>query len=193
MIRFQIDNGKSLCYNWWRKARMIEMFETCIGIFLARACDVSLGTVRTVYSVKGKPFIAAMIAFIEVLIWYVVAREALNTAINSIWIPLSYSGGYATGTMLGTFISSKYVSGLACVQVITQKNNQNLLDAIRERGYGVSVVALKNDYDAVKKEMLIIEVNKKSIKDLTDLVKIHDASAFVMVNETKIVQNGLIK
>lgn len=169
------------------------MFETCIGIFLARACDVSLGTLRTVYSVKGKPTIAAMIAFVEVLIWYVVAREALNTTIDSIWIPLSYAGGYATGTLLGTFISSKYVSGLACVQVITKKNNQPLIDAVREQGYGISVVALKNDYDSVKKEMLLIEVNKKSVKDLTDLVKVHDASAFVMVNETKIVQNGIIK
>ncbi|MBE6148060.1 MAG: DUF2179 domain-containing protein [Firmicutes bacterium] len=169
------------------------MLETCIGIFLARACDVSLGTLRTVYSVKGKPVIAAIIAFVEVFIWYMVAREALNTAVDSLWIPFSYAGGYATGTMLGTFISNKYVKGLACVQVITQKNNQMLIDAIRERGYGISVVALKNDYDAVKKEMLLIEVNKKSIKDLTELVKSHDASAFVMVNETKIVQNGLIK
>ena len=169
------------------------MFETCIGIFMARACDVSLGTLRTVFAVKGKSAIAATIAFIEVFIWYMVAREVLNTTIESLWIPFAYSGGYATGTLLGTFISSKYVSGLACIQVITQKNNQTLIDAIRDRGYGVSVVALKNDYDAVKKEMLIIEVNKKSIKDLTNLVKSYDASAFIMVNETKIAQNGLIK
>ncbi|MBQ6841504.1 MAG: DUF2179 domain-containing protein [Bacilli bacterium] len=169
------------------------LLSTCLGIFFARACDVSLGTLRTVYSVKGKPSIAATIAFIEVFIWYMVAREALNTSIDSIWIPLSYSGGYATGTLFGTLISNKFVNGLICVQVITQKNNQELIDAIREKGYGVSIVALKNDYDAVKKEMLLIEINKRSLKELTGLIKKEDASAFIMVNETKIVQNGIIK
>lgn len=169
------------------------MFETCLGIFFARACDVSLGTLRTVYTVKGKTKIAAAIAFIEVFIWYMVAREALNTTIDSLWIPISYAGGYATGTMIGTFISNKFVSGLVSVQVITTKNNQALIDAIREAGYGVSIVALKNDYDAVKKEMLLIEINKKSIKHLTEIIKKYDASAFTVINETKIVQNGLIK
>ena len=169
------------------------MFETCLGIFFARACDVSLGTLRTVYTVKGKTKIAAAIAFIEVFIWYMVAREALNTTVDSLWIPISYAGGYATGTMIGTFISNKFVSGLVSVQVITTKNNQALIDAIREAGYGVSIVALKNDYDAVKKEMLLIEINKKSIKHLTEIIKKHDASAFTVINETKVVQNGLIK
>ena len=169
------------------------LFQTCIGIFMARACDVSLGTLRTVYTVKGKTMIAATIAFVEVFIWFMVAREALNTPLESIWIPICYSAGYATGTMIGTFISNKFVNGLICVQVITQKNNHRLIDAIREKGYGVSVVALKNDYDAVKKEMLFIEINKKSLKSLTELIKENDASAFVMINETKIVQNGLIK
>ena len=169
------------------------MFQTCLVIFLARMCDVSLGTLRTVYSVKGKQFIAAAIAFVEVFIWFMVAREALNTTVDSILIPLCYSSGYATGTLIGTVISNKYVSGLICVQVITQKNNYELIEAIRERGYGVSVVALKNDYDDVKKEMLFIEINKKSLKELTLLIKKLDSSAFMMVNETKIVQNGLIK
>lgn len=169
------------------------LLSTCLGIFCARACDVSLGTLRTVYSVKGKSLIAAIIAFIEVFIWYMVAREALNTAVDSLWIPIAYSGGYATGTLLGTLISSKFINGLICVQVITQKNNQKLIDAIRAAGYGVSIVALKNDYDAVKKEMLLIEINKKSLKNLTSLIKKVDASAFMMINETKIVQNGLIK
>ena len=169
------------------------MLETCLGIFAARVCDVSLGTLRTVHTVKGKTRVAAVIAFFEVLIWFMVAREALNTTIDSFAIPLCYAGGYATGTMLGTFISNKFVNGLICVQVITQKDNHSLIDAIRDQGYGVSIVALKNDYDAVKREMLFIEINKKSLKDLTELIKKEDASAFMMVNETKIVQNGLIK
>jgi len=169
------------------------MFNVCLGIFFARACDVSLGTVKTVYSVKGKTLIAAAIAFVEVFIWFMVAREALNTTIDSLWIPICYSGGYATGTMIGTFISSKFINGLVCVQVITKKNNKELIDELREKGYGVSVVELKNDYDAVKREMLFIEIQKKSLKELKRIVEEIDNTAFIIVNETKVVHNGKIK
>lgn len=169
------------------------MLKLCIGIFFARLIDVSLGTVRTILSVKGKTILATVIAFFEVLIWFLVAREALNTDINSLWIPLSYSLGFATGTLLGIVISKHFISGLMCVQVITKKNNEALINAIRQNGYGLSIVSLNNDYDEIKKEMLIIELNKKSLKRLVSIIKKVEPSAFLMINETKVVQNGFIK
>lgn len=169
------------------------MIKICIGIFLARIFDVSLGTLRTIFFVKGKTVIASSIAFFEVLIWFVVARQALNIDINSIWIPVSYALGYATGTLIGSFISNNYVSGLISIQVITQADNKELINSIRDSGYGLSIVDLKNDYDSVKREMYIIEVKKKSLKSLISLIKKFDASSFIMINETKIAQNGLIK
>lgn len=169
------------------------MLQTCLGIFFARIFDVSLGTLRTVYTVKGKQYVAATIAFIEVFIWFMVAREALSTTVDSLWIPISYSLGYATGTMIGTTISNKFVSGIVSVQVITHKDNKELINAIREKGYGLSICALKNDYDEVKKEMLIIQANKKSLKELTKIIRSKDAGAFLAVNDTKVVHNGYIK
>lgn len=169
------------------------MLITCIGIFLARACDVALGTLRMIFTVKGKTLIAAGLAFIEVVIWFLVAREALNTDIPLYIVCPFYAGGYATGTLVGTFISNTFVSGLICVQIITKKNNTELIETIRNEGYGISVVALQNDYDLVKKVMLFVEINKKSLNHLTDIVKSIDESAFMMVNETKVVHNGLIK
>ena len=169
------------------------MLLTCIGIFFARAIDVTFGTLKTIYMVKGKSIKTAVIAFVEVFIWFMVAREALNTNIDSLWIPISYALGYSTGTLVGTFISNRFVSGLVCVQVITKSENSNLINVLREKGYGISVVELKNDYDKVKKEMLFIEIQKKSLKELKALVEKIDPSAFIIVNETKIVHNGQIK
>ena len=169
------------------------MLKLCIGIFFARLIDVSLGTIRTILSVKGKTIIATIIAFFEVLIWFLVAREALNTDIDSLWIPLSYSLGFATGTLIGIVISKHFIDGLMCVQVITKKNNDVLINTIRQNGYGLSIVSLNNDYDEIKKEMLIIELNKKSLKKLVSIIKKTEPNAFLMINETKVVQNGFIK
>lgn len=169
------------------------LIKTCISIFSARVIDVSLGTLRTVYTVKGKQFFAGIIAFFEVFIWFLVAREALNTNVNSIWIPISYAGGYATGTMIGTFISNTFVNGLVCIQVTTKKNNKKLTNLIRSLGYGVSIVALSGEADSIKKEMLFIETTKKESKKLIKRIKECEPGVFIIVNETKYVQNGFVK
>lgn len=170
------------------------MLFTCLYIFLARLVDVSLGTIRTVLLVKGKNISTAVIAFFEVLIWFLVAREALNTDIDSILIPIFYAGGYATGTLLGSYISNRYIDGLIGVQVIVkQKKSQKLIKEIRDKGFGVSHLDLKNEYEGEKKEMFFIQLNKKSLRRLTKIIRTIDPDAFVVINETKYVQNGLIK
>ena len=77
--------------------------------------------------------------------------------------------------------------------VITKQNNNKMLKEIRDKGFGVSVLNLKKTNDNTKKDMLIIELNKKKLKDLTHIIRTNDPDAFVVINETKYVQNGLIK
>lgn len=167
---------------------------TCLYIFGARLVDVTLGTIRTVLIVKGKKLPAALIAFIEVFVWFMVAREALNTEIDSLLIPIFYAGGYATGTLLGSWVSNTFLDGLIGVQVIVKRKNLSpLVDEIRNKGFGVSIVDLKNDYEGEKKDLLIIQINKKSLKILTKIIRTTEPDAFVVINETKYVQNGMVK
>ena len=69
----------------------MSLFLTCFKIFFARILDVSLNTIRTTLVIKGKTFIVAIIAFLEITIWFLVARTALNIDLNIVII-LSYSG-----------------------------------------------------------------------------------------------------
>ena len=68
----------------------MELFILCIKIFFVRILDVSLGTLRTMITVKGKMFYASLIGFVEILIWFLIVREALNTDNTSIFVALSY-------------------------------------------------------------------------------------------------------
>lgn len=63
----------------------------CLKIFFVRIIDVSLGTVRTIITVKGRRVVASMVGFVEVFVWFLIVREALNTDEVSIWIAVSYS------------------------------------------------------------------------------------------------------
>lgn len=162
----------------------------CIKIFFARIADVSLGTVRTIYTVKGRTWIAGAIAFVEVFIWFLVAREALNTETESIMIVISYAAGYATGTIIGTFISKKCINSLISVEVITKKATKENISLIKQNGYGVSAV---NTEEKDSKKILFITLNSKNLKDLIHIINKIDRQAFVVVNESKVVHNGYIK
>ncbi len=171
----------------------MELFFLCIKIFFARILDVSIGTVRTMLMVKGKTFIMAILAFLEVFIWFIVAREALISNVQSIFIPISYSLGYATGTLIGAFIANRFIRGIVGVQVVINKKNAGLLKAIRKHDFEVSIVDLKDDFEGNKREMLFFQVNSRHLKELINLVKHYDKKAFIVVSETKTVQNGFIK
>lgn len=169
---------------------MSTLFLLCIKIFIARVVDVSLATFVTVSTVKGKRLLATILGFIDVIIWFLVVKEALNTELDSIWIAISYAGGYALGTFIGGTLSSILINGMISVQVIL--DNEKDINIIRESGYAVSEIECTGK-DNTKKTMLFIEVDKKHLKDLKNIIKQIDDKAFMVVNETKYVENGFFK
>ena len=166
----------------------MELLLLCIKIFFARIIDVSLGTIRMVYIIKEQRIIATIIAFFEVLIWFEISRESLNNNINSIIIPIAYASGYSAGTYIGTFISTKFVQGNVLINVISSTITNKNINELKKNKYGVSVINMCNN-----KKMLMIEIDKKRINELKSLILKYDKKAFIIINDTKIVQNGFIK
>ena len=167
------------------------MILLCLKIFFARILDVSLGTIRTIFTVKGKTLIASLIGFVEICIWFTVVREALNTDETSLWIMVSYAAGYATGTYIGGKLSGKIIKTNFSVQVIT--SNLKLADLLREAGYAVSLINIQGQEETTDKYMLFIEIRNKNLEHLKEFIREKDEKAFIVVNETKYVQNGFIK
>lgn len=168
------------------------MLELCLKIFLVRIIDVSLGTLRTIFSVKGKSIVASLIGFIEVTIWFLIVREALNTDSNSLWVTFSYAAGFATGTYIGGMVSKKFINGNLGVQIITDDENEHMITELRKEGYAVSIINIKGQ-DNDDKYMLFVEITNKNFEHLKRIVKSIDDKAFIVVNETKFVQNGYLK
>lgn len=167
----------------------MELFILCVKVFFVRIIDVSMGTFRTVITVKGKRVSATIISFFEALIWFIVVKEALTTDIKSIWIALAYAGGFSIGTYIGSLVSSKFIKGTVGLQVILSSQNDKVIDSLRKQGYGVSVVDV-NGHNNEKKYMLFIEIHSKRYNELSRLIKELDDKAFIVASETKYVING---
>lgn len=167
-----------------------NMIGLCLKIFFVRILDVSLGTIRTMFTVKSKKLIASCIGFFEVLVWFLIVREALNTDESSMMIAISYSLGFATGTYIGTDISNKIISGKVVVQAFT--DNLTLADKLRNSGYAVTTV-LCSGYNNSEKHMLYISVDKKKESELRKLIHTISEDAFIIESELNYSENGYYK
>jgi uncharacterized protein YebE (UPF0316 family) len=170
----------------------MDLLFACIGIFLARIVDVSLGTVRTIVMVKGENKSASLIAFIEIFIWYMAARKALNTTNNGIIIAIFYSLGYATGTYIGGMLSKVFIKGNTKIEVISDMDDKSI-EEIRDKGYSISIINLEKGIDNKNRKMLLFEIDNNNVKRLQRLIYSHDKNAFIVTSEIKTISNGFIK
>lgn len=159
----------------------------CLYVFFARMVDVGIGSIRTILLVKGKNFISMVLAFIEILIWFFVAKQTLTSEDSNLAIILSYAGGYAVGTYLGGLINKYFVKGVLTAFVVTSLDNKEMIDELKNANYGVSVISMEDN-----KLILLIELKKKNLKKLKSTIKEIDQSAFIIINESLHVENGYL-
>ena len=164
---------------------MTAILISCVKIFFCRIMDVSLGTVRTILTVRGKTFLAAVIGFAEVFLWYIVVKDALSASGPVLPIAVAYAGGYATGTYIGGKLADGLIKGSVVVQVITTGRDDAVVGKIREAGFALAVVDVNSSEYSGERYMLISHVDKTLLKSFEDLVKQLDPGAFIFVQDSK--------
>lgn len=171
----------------------MAVFLICVQIFFFRIIDVSLGTVRVIFTVRGKAALAALVGFCEYFVWFMIVRDALNSDAPTALLAVSYAAGFALGTYIGGLVADRFFSGIIDVQVITSSRDDALIAAIRDAGFAVSVLNVHGSSFGEEKYMLVIEIRGEHRKKLQALIREYDPGAFIMVQETKYVQNGFLK
>lgn len=165
----------------------------CIKLFFSRILDVSLGTTRTILTVRGQAVWASLCGFCEVSIWFLVVREALTSSMSGTAIAFAYAAGFAAGTFIGGKISNKLIKGNLEVQIVTSLQDGSVIRAIREAGFAVSVLTVNASEFGSEKYMLIAEIENRRLTELQGIVYHADPKAFVTVRETRLVYNGFFK
>lgn len=168
----------------------MELLYLCVKIFLVRIIDVSLGTIRTIFTVKDKVLLASTIGFFEVLIWFLIVKDALNSTNNSIFIAIFYALGFACGTYVGGMLAKIFtIKSTLSVQIIIDKEKSFLIDILHNNGYAVSVLKVSGYHDT-NRLLLFIEINSNDFKNLKRIINEADNDAFIVVSDSKAVYNG---
>ncbi len=163
---------------------MNSIIASCLLIFFGRIIDVSLGTLRMLSTVKEKRFQAALYGFCEVFVWFIIVRDALNSSGPVMVLALSYAAGYACGTFAGSYLSNYLVPGSVTLEIITTNRSDTIPNALREQGYGISVLNVNESQFGEPKYLIIADVNKKRVPALRDSVIALDPGAFIMLRES---------
>ena len=156
----------------------------CIIVFFARIIDTSLSTIKTVFIVKNKTMYAIASAFLEVVVWFIVVREALSTDANLFLVALSYSLGYATGVLVGMYLTDAFVTSNVSVNIVVNQKKE-IVKKLIEAGFAISVNKVKGKDLISNKYMIFVVTTNKRLSELRKIVTEIDDHAFIVVSENK--------
>ncbi|MCB0100890.1 MAG: DUF2179 domain-containing protein [Anaerolineales bacterium] len=157
-------------------------------VFVARVADVTLGTLRIIFTSRGRRNIAPLLGFVEVFIWIVVVSQIVKSA-QGITSYLGYAGGFATGTYVGMLIEERMAMGTLVLRIILKKDASELTSALREAGYGVTSVDGEGAQGSVK--LLYTVVQRKKLAEVSKIIHEVAPRAFFSVEEVQSSEMGI--
>ncbi|MFO7893814.1 MAG: DUF2179 domain-containing protein [Longimicrobiales bacterium] len=156
-------------------------------IFCLRIFDVSLATLRMLFTMRGRRVLVPLIGFFEVLIWLFAAGTAVQY-LNSPLHAVGYAGGFAAGTAVGLWIEEKLALGLARVQAFSRHSGVELAEALRGQGFGVTEFLGQGREGNV--ELVSTVVRRADVPHILKMVDAWDPDAFVTVDEPRSIHRG---
>jgi uncharacterized protein YebE (UPF0316 family) len=151
-------------------------------IFICRICDVSLSTLRSVLSAKGKKKIVPYIGFFEVLLWILAVSSILKN-LNNAMCYIAFASGYAVGIYVGLVIEEKLAIGTQVIRIITNQKSTLIVDALNAENYGSTCVDAEGARGPVK--MIFTIVKRKEVPHVIDIIHQHSPNAFYSIEDCK--------
>lgn len=150
-------------------------------IFCLRIIDVSLGTLRIGFLVRGERRLAGLFGFFESLVWLIAAAQVLSNLDSPLKF-VAYAGGYAAGTMIGVSVERWLAIGETIMRVVAPVGTDSVEDALRDAGFYVTVLNARGRDGDVR--VLFSVLPRKRIQEALRLVGEVNPAAFVTFEST---------
>lgn len=157
-------------------------------IFVARIFDVSLGTVRIIFVARGKRNLAPILGFFEVLIWIVVISQLVQN-LESPTAYIGYAAGFAAGNYFGMWLEDKMALGTYILRLITNEEPDELIQRLRDLGFGVTNVRGEGKTGEVN--MIYTIVKRRDVEQVLAIIHEMKPNAFVSMEEVRSTEKGI--
>ncbi len=157
-------------------------------IFLARVFDVTLGTLRIIFTSRGLRNLAPVLGFIETFVWIVAVSSLVRHAQN-IAAYIGYAGGFATGTFVGILLENKLAVGTVTIRAIIRRDPQELIQSLHNADFGVTVVDGQGSTGTVK--IIYTTVKRQDLPVVIEIFHRTLPGAFLSVEEVRSTEQGV--
>ena len=138
----------------------IPPIAVCLIVCLAKIVEISIQSLKTVMMVKGQRAKAAMLGFVECMIWGLVISTLVTTLGDNIVLLVFYCSGYALGLFIGSSIENKIAIGTSNLELIANdESTKKITTYLKEKGRGYTVFEGHGSID--KMNMIFIVLPRK--------------------------------
>ncbi|MCF8364559.1 MAG: DUF2179 domain-containing protein [Bacteroidales bacterium] len=157
-------------------------------IFLSRIADQSIGTLRLIFVSKGYKYIAPILGFFEVIIWLLAVTQIFKQ-LDNFYYYIAYGAGFAAGNYLGMVLEERISLGSVVVRIIPRKDTSKLVEAMKLKNYGITLMDAIGSRGPV--QIIFTIIPRKLIKELAGLINEYNPNAFYSIEEVKNVSHGI--
>jgi len=157
-------------------------------IFMARICDVSIGTMRIIFVSKGKRNIAPFLGFFEVLIWIIAISKIMQNLDNYVNY-VAYAAGFATGNFVGMIIEEKLAMGIQMIRIFAHEKGLELVQALNIKGYGATAVEAQGARGNI--HLIYTIIHRNELVNVLDVITGFNPKTFYTIEDIKTVNEGI--
>ena len=156
-------------------------------ILVINIAYISLLTIRTMFILKGRRYLASLISAGEAFV-FVLGIGLVLENLGEIQNLFAYAGGFALGVLLGTKIEEHLALGYVVVKVISKQTDYPFAETLRKKGYGVT--SWLGQGRGGKRLVMDILTSRKDQQDLYNYILAYDPEAFVISHEPQHFRGG---
>lgn len=169
----------------------IPNWALCVMVCCSKILEISVQSVKTVVMVKGQRGVAALLAFIECLIWGFIISGIIATLSTNVALLIAYCLGYALGLYLGSLIENFLALGTTDLQIVAgEEYLRQIRTYLHQNNRGYTVLPGKggrgnNEY------YFIVVLPRKEAKGVAEEVReLTNNKCFVISSEVNRFMGG---
>lgn len=163
----------------------VQLFFDLLIIFVLRVLDVGMATVRIVLLSRGRKGWAALLGFIESLVWVLAIARVLSGLDDPARV-LAFALGFAAGTYGGALVEEWLALGQALLRIVAPVESPRVAELLRARGHGATVI--NGDGREGEVRITFCVVPRREVPEILEVIEATNPEAFITIDQTDTVR-----
>ncbi len=156
-------------------------------VFFMRVTDMSLDTLRMLFTVRGRKTLAGVIGVIQATVFIVAVSQVLKGPLT-VYNVLGYAFGFGAGVMLGMYGEERLAIGYGMFRIYSPLYGMQIAAALRAGGFAATeIMAAGRDGQMIVVNCAVARRDNARVRGIIDEI---DCEAFVTVDAVQPLQHG---